>query len=464
MHKLAQDENKIVKVALYVRVSTDRQAEEGYSIEVQKEKLIAFSKTLDGDVSYELYIDDGFSGASLERPAIQRLVLDAKNKAITHVCVYKLDRLSRSQKDTLHLIEDVFLPNNIAFISIQESFNTATAFGRAVIGILSVFAQLERENIYERTRSGMQKRVEAGFWPGGGGVPFGYDYDLDKGILVPNSDADTVRQIYDLYLKGYSLQNIANTLGLKYEKLASQILSRKTNIGIIEYNGVEYKGLHEPIVSRDVFEKAMVLHAQRSEKKLVSSTKHLLTGLVYCGVCGAKMRYQKWGKAGYKLVCYSQQISKPYLVKDPDCNNETVWAKDIETAVISDLMTMTAEEISSDGTEGTAISLADTLQKKKSVLEIKLKRLYDLYAEAENRVLLGSINELSEEIKKMDKKIEEEKGRGIWSQNAKIAKEQLKNIKKTWHYMDIHEQRNLICSVIDKITVTHSSVRIDYKY
>ncbi|NCC68231.1 MAG: hypothetical protein EOM14_08585 [Clostridia bacterium] len=88
----------------------------------------------------------------------------------------------------------------------------------------------------------------------------------------------------------------------------------------------------------------------------------------------------------------------------------------------------------------------------------------EMRAEAENRVLLGSINELSEEIKKMDKKIEEEKGRGIWSQNAKIVKEQLKNIKKTWHYMDIHEQRNLICSVIDKITVTHSSVRIDYKY
>ena len=297
MRKVTQDADKIVKMALYIRVSTDRQAEEGYSIEVQTERLIAFSKTQDGEVSYELYIDDGFSGASLDRPAMQRLVLDAKNKVITHVCVYKLDRLSRSQKDTLHLIEDVFLPNNIAFISIQESFNTATAFGRAVVGILSVFAQLERENIYERTRSGMQKRVEAGFWPGGGGVPFGYNYDLDKGILVPNSDAETVRQIYELYLKGYSLQNIANMLGLKYEKLAAQIMLRKTNIGIIEYNGVEYRGLHEPIVAPEVYEKAIALHAQRSEKRLVAGAKHLLTGLVYCGVCGSKLRYQKWGNA-----------------------------------------------------------------------------------------------------------------------------------------------------------------------
>ena len=121
-----------VRAALYVRVSTDRQAEEGYSIEVQTERLEAYTKTFDGDVQYELYIDDGFSGASLERPAMQRLIADAENGVVTHVLVLKLDRLSRSQKDTLHLIEDVFLPHNVAFVSVQESFNTATAFGRAV--------------------------------------------------------------------------------------------------------------------------------------------------------------------------------------------------------------------------------------------------------------------------------------------------------------------------------------------
>ena len=463
MRRLTEDPNKLVKIALYVRVSTDRQAEEGYSIEVQKERLVAFSKTLDGEVSYEFYIDDGFSGATLERPAMQRLILDAKSKAVTHICVYKLDRLSRSQKDTLHLIEDVFLPNNIAFISIQESFNTATAFGRAVVGILSVFAQLERENIYERTRSGLQKRVEAGFWPGGGGVPFGYDYDLEKGILVPNSDADTVRQVYNLYLKGYSLQNIANILGLKYEKLASQILLRKTNIGIIEYNGVEYKGRHEPIVSLETFEKAMALHAQRSEKGLAAGTKHLLTGLVYCGVCGAKMRYQKWGNAGNKLVCYSQQISKPYLVKDPDCDNETVWAEDIEKAVVADLMEMTADEIGSEDSDKPA-SLSETLNKKKALAEQKLRRLYDLYSDSANNVLLASINEQTDEIKKLEEKIKDEDNRGLWTKNAEAAKEKLRNIRETWNYMDIQEQRNLICSVIDKITVTHNSVRIDYRY
>ncbi len=463
MQKLSQ-EKKLLHLALYLRVSTDRQAEEGYSIEVQKEKLEAFTKTLDGQVSYEFYIDDGFSGASLERPAMQRLIADTEKGILTHVCVYKLDRLSRSQKDTLHLIEDIFLPNNIAFVSVQESFNTATAFGRAVVGILSVFAQLERENIFERTRSGMQKRVEAGYWPGGGGTPFGYDYDPEQGILIPNKDAETVRQVYELYLQGFSLQSIADMLGLKYEKLASQILSRKTNMGLIEYNGVEYKGLHEPIVSTEIFERAMALKALRSEKRLVTTTPHLLSGLVYCGVCGAKMRYQKWGKAGYKLVCYSRQVSKPYLVKDPGCDNEFIWAEDVETAVISDLFSFTAQEISAQGsTIRESVSPLELLERNREDTQQRLRRLYDLYARDGNEILLQAVKEMTQELADAEEKLHAEREKGRDFKAVNIAREKLNNVRSTWEYMDEREKRMLICSVIRKITVTHYSVRIEYK-
>lgn len=463
MRKIKDVPAEAVRAALYIRVSTDRQAEEGYSIEVQTERLTAYTKTFDGDVQYELYIDDGFSGASLERPAMQRLIQDAGSGAVTHVLVYKLDRLSRSQKDTLHLIEDVFLPNNVVFISIQESFNTATAFGRAVVGILSVFAQLERENIYERTRSGMQKRVEAGYWPGGGGVPFGYDYDPEKGILVPNADAATVRQIYDLYLQGYALQTIANMLGLKYEKLAAQIMLRKTNIGIIEYNGVEYKGLHEPIVSREVYEKAMKMHALRSAARVTVPARHLLTGLLWCGVCGARLRYQKWGKAGYKLVCYSQQHSKPYLVRDPDCDNETVWAEDVEAAVVKDLMDMTAGDVgSAQGEEST--SIAETLKVRKSALETRLRRLYELYSQDGERILLESIQKLRDELSALEEKIQAETQRGVLSADAQAAREKLRSIRGTWNYMNAREKRALVISVIEKITITHGKVQIDYRF
>lgn len=450
-----------IRAALYMRVSTDRQAEEGYSIEVQREKLTAFAQSLERQVATELYIDDGWSGASLERPAMERLISDVTEGRLTHVCVYRLDRLSRSQKDTLHLIEDVFLPGGVAFISVQESFNTATAFGRAVVGILSVFAQLERENIYERTRSGMIKRVEAGYWPGGGGVPFGYDYDRERGVLVPNADAPTVRRIYELYIAGMSLQKIADLLGLKYEKLAEQILERRTNYGAIEYRGEEYQGRHEAIVSRELYEEAMAIKRRRSEQHIRAGGRHLLTGLLYCGVCGARMRYQKWGDRGFRLVCYSRQLSKPYLVRDPDCDNEPLWAEDVEAAVISDIFALTAQRIEPGES---AVSTEELLEKKIQTLSTKLRRLYELYAENGNEVLRQSIAKLTAEIDSAQGALDREREVGAVSKAAARAGERLLNVRSTWDYMSLEEKRELICSVVDRITLTHRELEIDYRF
>ena len=460
----AEEENQ--RAALYIRVSTDRQAEEGYSIEVQKERLNAYVASIFGKnaVEKKLYIDDGYSGGTLDRPEMRRLIEDAINGEITVVLVYKLDRLSRSQKDTLYLIEDVFLPHNVSFVSIQESFNTATAFGRAVVGILSVFAQLERENIFERTRSGMQKRVEAGLWPGGGRVPFGYDYDRTRGILVPNRDAERVRQIYDLYIKGYAFQTIANLLNLKYDKLAYQILTRKSNAGYITYNDVEYKGLHEPIVPLETYEKAMSLLQERSEKRFVSKSDYLLTGLVYCGKCGAKMRYQKWGKGGCKLVCYSQQKSKPYLVKDPNCDNERVWADEIEDAVIKDLLEMTKKDFEEKEAGGKSLNALEILQNQRSLASRKLKRLYSLYGEGDDEMLLEAISDAKAELDRIVQRIAEEEEHGAWTQSINRKKEELKSIADIWPHLSIQEKRSALRSVIDRITVTGDAVCVDYKF
>lgn len=187
--------------ALYCRVSTDAQFEDGYSIDAQKELLQAYCKSRQ-ITNYKIFVDGGYSGSNLNRPAIQEVIEDSKQGKISTVVVYKLDRISRSQKDTLYLIEDVFLPNEVDFISMNESFDTSSPFGRAMVGILSVFAQLERDNIKLRTRMGMKKRVEEGYWMGGGIVPYGYDYDANQGILVKNGESDNVRKMYELYLEG----------------------------------------------------------------------------------------------------------------------------------------------------------------------------------------------------------------------------------------------------------------------
>ena len=445
------------KAALYIRVSTDAQREEGYSIDAQKEMLSAFCVTRKIE-KYEFYIDGGFTGSNLDRPEMQRLIREVKEGKISSVIVYKLDRLSRSQKDTLYLIEEVLNPAGVDFISMNESMDTSTPLGRLMLGILSAFAQLERENIKERTKMGMKERIKAGYWPGGGRIPFGYDYDSEKGILIPNKDADTVRLIYSLYLEGYPMYKIAKMAGLKYERLAVQILKRKSNAGYITYNGEEFKGRHEAIISEDIYNAAMKMMEERSSKKFTDSA-YLLSGIVYCGVCGAKMRYQKWGKRGCKLCCYSLDKNKPYLVKDENCTNEKIWADEVEKAVTEDLLSLSYELNTSSVPEA---DIEKTLEIKKEQCEKKLKRLYRLFSEGEDDTLLSAINEAKNELSKATEALENEKIKKAEKRNAEAKRENLKDLKDTWAYMTSAEKRNVVRSLIERVTVTGDNVRIDY--
>ena len=159
-------------VAGYVRVSTDLQMEKGYSIGEQTDRLESYCSAK-GWTLAKIYTDGGYSGKNLDRPAIRQLISECKSYDL--VLVNKLDRLSRSQKDTLYLIEDVFRANGVQFASITENFDTTTPLGIAMIGILSVFAQLEREQIKERMHMGRVGRVKKGLWHTSGKPPIGYD-------------------------------------------------------------------------------------------------------------------------------------------------------------------------------------------------------------------------------------------------------------------------------------------------
>ena len=450
--------NKIA--AIYIRVSTDAQREEGYSIDAQKEMLTAYCVSK-GIKKYEYYIDGGFSGSNIDRPELKRLIEDVKNGKIDCVLVYKLDRLSRSQKDTLYLIEDVFNPHNVDFISLNESMDTSTPLGRLMLGILSAFAQLERENIKERTSMGMKERVKEGYWMGGGRVPFGYDYDQSRGILVPNSDAETVRRIYELYLDGYSLNAIARMLGLRYEKLARQILMRKSNAGYIVYNGEEYQGRHEAIVSLETYEKAMQKMQERSGK-FKGGAQNLLTGLVRCGICGAKMRYQMWGKQGYRLVCYSKDKSKPHLVKDPDCTNGGIWAVELENVVKEDLFSIglkTKNKVTKEERD-----ILEILRENESKVTEKLKRLYNLYAESADDALKETITDVKKSLSELQNQIKREEKQKTLSKNRREIKKQLSTLRESWEYMTDKERRKVVESCVEEITVASDNVDIYYKF
>ena len=442
--------------ALYTRVSTEAQAEEGYSIEAQKKLLEAFcvSKEIK---DYKFYTDAGYSGSNLDRPAITELIGEIKAGRVQSVAVYKLDRLSRSQKDTLFLIEDVFNPHGVGFVSLSENMDTSTPIGRAMLGIMSAFAQLERETIKMRTRLGMKERVKNGLWMGGGKIPFGYDYDRNSGKLIKNADSETVKRIYEMYLDGKSPSFIANSLGLKYDKLVFQILKRKTNTGVITYKGEEYEGQHEALVDKEIFDKAQSEIKKRSKKSY--NATHLLSGLIYCGGCGARMRYQKWGEKGYKLVCYSQQKYKPYLIRDPDCDAERVWAEDVEKEVLEDIFSLNIKRDNKQKND----SEKKTLFENKNRLERKLARLYSLYSDGDD-TLLQVIEGVKEQLYKTNEMIAGEEIRKEKESERKDAFEKAKKLAHVWDSLTEYEKKDVINTLVEKIVVFDGKIEIHYTF
>lgn len=314
-----------MKIArIYARVSTLEQAIEGYSIPAQKERLTNFCKAKDYMIG-DIYVDGGFSGANMDRPGLQKLLHDIETKETDIVLVYKLDRLSRSQKDTLYLIEDVFLKKDIYFVSMQESFDTSTAFGRAMVGILSVFAQLERENIRERSMLGKEERAKEGLW-GGGMDPFGYDYISEKDILIPNANAELVKKAFRLYLEGYGAPTIDKKLGGVGRSKVRAWLLAPVYAGKIAHAGKIYPGAHKPIVSWEDFLKVQEIMKYRSNKRGKPVSINVLAGLVKCRKCGATYGTRSGGKY-YYLCCYSRTGYVPEMVKDKNCKNKN-WRLD----------------------------------------------------------------------------------------------------------------------------------------
>ena len=431
---------------------------EGYSIDAQIELLVNFAKSKEFD-SYEFYVDGGFSGKDLNRPSIQNLINDVKNKKIDCVIVYKLDRISRSQRDTLFLIEEVFNKYNVGFISIRENFDTTSPFGKAMIGILSVFAQLERETILERTRLGLKKRAEAGLWRGGGNIPFPYDYDKEKGILVPNHEKVTVlNKMISLYLGGKSFNKIATIVGMDESLVEKRILSI-TNTGKVPYKGEIFDGCHESVVSEETYQEIIRMNKMRSKTR--TARHYLLSGKIYCGQCGAKYRYQKWGQR-IICYCYSQQKSKPKFIKDPNCKNKRIDSFEIEDAVLEQIFMMSLDEKRLEDTFSLAsVNEIDELQDRFSKITKQIENLLICISEGIDIIeIKDKLKTLQIEREKIQKELSEAK-----TSNEKIetTKNMVLNLRTFWNMMTFEEQRLVIECIIDKIVIDNNNLKIYYK-
>lgn len=429
----------VLRVALYLRVSTQEQAKEGYSIGEQEERLKKYAEAMGWEV-YKIYVDPGYSGGDTNRPGLKSMIKDVEDGLVDKVVVYKLDRLSRSQLDTLYLIEKIFLANNTDFVSMSENFDTSTPFGRAMIGILAVFAQLEREQIKERMGMGKEARAKEGKWGGGSSEPIGYDYDPASELLIVNDfEKMQILEAVELFLKGTPLRTICTIFhnkGYTYRgksgkisewdpKRLKYVFQNKTYLGYIKHRGEWYKADHDPIYTPELFDRLQKLMSQRAEdyaihKKKSAGQTTYLGGMLYCKQCHARYAKQsgrKWKNNEPPLyyVCYSRNKKVPKMVKDPNCKNKNWRMKELDEIVFNEIrklakdpehMTNLRREKEKNTVEPSKI---DLIRREIENIDAQISRFMDLYGIGKFTIdqVSGKVDPLNDQKRNLERELDQ---------------------------------------------------------
>ena len=443
-----------MKIALYIRVSTVTQYEKGQSVPEQKKRLKAYCDSK-GWTDYEFFIDPGNSGSNMDRPALQKMISQIKRFDL--VLVYKLDRLSRNQRDTLYLIEDVFNANGVEFNSITENFDTSTPAGKLMLSMMSAFAELERQQINERMTMGRLAAANLGKWRGGSGVPTGYIYSpKSKGgsgrLEIDEEKAEYVKMMYALALKGYSFTHIRDVMAKEglYTATAhvvKTILSNPIYIGYQRYGGEIFPSNHTPIIDRETFDKVQEIVKDRTKPSM--KRKHLLTGFLYCS-CGSRACYHKniqHGKSYEYYQCYSRMCHKT-MGKAKKCSNK-VWRKaDLEETIWDILEELEYEDVISE-----APDLITPKKKEIEKVEKKIDKLMDLYLVdgIPQDSLVTRLNALNREKDTLAEQLAtiEKKSHKTGKKEFRQIKSKLSDIKES----DIETQRAFLGSLIESITL-----------
>lgn len=354
------------RCAIYTRKSSEEGLEmEFNSLDAQRDACEAFiaSQRHEGWLALDrTYDDGGYSGGTLERPALKQLILDIEAGKVDVIVVYKIDRLSRSLMDFAKLVE-VFDRNNVTFVSVTQSFNTTTSMGRLTLNILLSFAQFEREVIGERIRDKVAASKRKGIWMGGV-TPFGYIV-RDRQLLIEPEQALAVQKIFETFL---ILKSVAHTarelpkLGVVSRRRMTQsgrefgatpfdrsaiykILNNPIYLGKLTHKGDLFDGRHTSIISQDVWDKVQdTLRVSPRTKSASSKRKSRapLTGLLKCGTCNCSMTPVHSKNDSGKLYRYYSGVG---YVKGrcPDCPTKRVAARDIEALVVMQLQDIFAE-------------------------------------------------------------------------------------------------------------------------
>lgn len=348
---MSKNQEKPKKAALYVRVSTNYQVDRD-SLPMQRQDLITYAKLMFGIEDYVIFEDAGYSGKNTERPEFQHMMKRIRNGEFTHLLCWKIDRVSRNLLDFAAMYQEL-KDLNVTFVSKNEQFDTSTAIGEAMLKIILVFAELERNMTSERVTATMLSRAQNGLW-NGGKVPYGYSYDKEsKSFSTDPEESVIVHKIFDIYTEHHSIVTVSRTLNEDgYTTRANNawspvsiftILTNPFYKGIYRYNHYKDPGLkvekdqsewievpnhHPRIISDDQFEYVNKIMQQNSRSKRLPGQKHssnkvhIFGGLLYCSSCGllytsSPCRMQACELRPSKYAC-------PNLRKQKSCTSKSV--------------------------------------------------------------------------------------------------------------------------------------------
>lgn len=477
------------KVAIYCRVSTLNQAEDGYSISEQQDKLNKYCDIMGWEV-IETYTDAGFSGSNIERPAMKKLLKDAANHRFNAILVYKLDRLSRSTSDNLYLIKEVFKKNNIEFVSLNEKIDTSDAMGEFFFTLLAAVAEMERKTITERMVLGRLGRAKAGKTMSYQLPPFGYIRNKEMDILevVPH-EAKIIKYIYSKYISGDSITKICHDLndkghiGKNVRWSHSSVKNALTNTVYIakgKFKGEMYEQEHKKIIDDNTFwlvqdeiNKRQIRESQRTNNPRPFQAKYMLSGLMKCGYCGGHIRTVTGNKRldGSKPVRYVCDRRSDYRkLMEPDeikCKSGFYRRLDLEQYVIDYLADLPNNE--SELKE--ALSIGQTSEFDPTLLLAEIESI-NKKIDKENYLfrndyideveLQRNVKNLVDTKKLLENQLQENNGDKINEQKRKRILDMLNtgNIRE----MNYEQQKKIVKSCISKILLTSEEITIEFNF
>lgn len=451
-----------MKAALYVRVSTEEQAKEGYSIAAQKQRLNEFAKSQGWEI-YKVYVDEGFSAKNLERPKMQKMIDDIKKNKFEVVLVYRLDRLVRSVVD-LHELLNLFEENNVMFKSATEMFDTTSAMGRFFITLVGAMAEWERENLGERIYMGMKRMAQEGKRAGG---PTPYGYNLVEGKLEINPDEEKwVKYIFDNYkLKGARTIAIdLNTMGIKKNNgkqrwtdgTIKYVLRNPVYCGFNRWNNrndddtILTQGDHKPIISKELFDEIQDVIGSRKQSYKGNSS-YPFSSKLKCARCGYPLQGKKKKRKDGTYYRYYQ------------CNNRA-------NLKLCDLPPIREYELNEVFFRSVDLIRPDHVPIEQEVdfeqIEKEISRIQKALENMKKLFMWGDMDEKeyrkeSSELQKKESQLTHQLQSTSSNVDLEVIKDMLKNAKESWDYLTFEQQKAFIHDIITQMVVDkHEKVEI----